>query len=269
MDINKAALRLPEIHVDVWCARLPDVWDDGLFHSYYEILTSEETERYSRFVFEKDRRQFLLTRALERDVLSRYLEVKPAELVFTRNEYGKPAISKPNGFPVTYSLSHTKGLSVCAVAPSGDVGVDVESLQRINSHQEISKRFFASSEVAFLESVDEERRQTEFLRLWTLKEAFVKARGVGLSIPLNTFEIKMYPHQPPSVSFSNEIYGNESDWQFLQIRLGSSFHIAIALYKPKSKELTVRFSIVTPLTGECASINFKPNGLNKWEIDGI
>ncbi|MDX1411815.1 MAG: hypothetical protein R3351_06630, partial [Nitrospirales bacterium] len=138
MHINIAALRLPENQVDIWCAGLPDVWDDGLFHSYYEILTSEETERYTHFVFEKDRRQFLLTRALERDVLSRYLEVKPAALVFTRNKYGKPAIAKPNGCPITYSLSHTKGLSVCAVAPSGDVGVDVESLQRNNSHQDIS-----------------------------------------------------------------------------------------------------------------------------------
>jgi 4'-phosphopantetheinyl transferase len=243
---------------------LPDEWDSSLSDSYRTLLTSEETERYSRFVFEKDRRQFLLTRALERDVLSRYLGVEPSELKFTRNEFGKPVISHPFGSPITYSLSHTKGLSVCAVGSGGDVGVDVESLQRANNHAGIAKRFFATSEADFLESLDENQKPIEFLRLWTLKEAFVKARGLGLSIPLNSFEIEMIPKRAPCVSFPNGTHGHEADWRFLQIRLGWSFQIAIARTMTKPKEITVKFSAITPLTEEIVSVILEPNVLNEW-----
>jgi 4'-phosphopantetheinyl transferase len=269
MPAKHLLVPLLENQVDVWWARLTDEWDSRLFHSYRQLLTPEETERYGRFVFENDQRQFLVTRALERDVLSRYLGVEPAALGFTRNEYGKPALAEPSGCPITYSLSHTQGLSVCAVAFKQMIGVDVESFQRTPSHQDIAKRFFAASENAFLHNVDEARKCTEFLKLWTLKEAFIKARGLGLSIPLNSFEIKMYPDRPPSVSFSDGIHGHEADWRFLQIRVERAFHTAIALNRPKSKELGVRFSTITPLTGESASVILKPNGMNEWEIDGI
>lgn len=269
MHTKLPAVQLSENQVDIWCARLPDEGNFELFHSYRGILTPEETERYGRFAFEKDRRQFLLTRALERDVLSRYLGVDPAALVFTRNEYGKPALAEPIGYPITYSLSHTKGLSVCAVAFEQMIGVDVESLQRTLGHQDIAKRFFATSEAAFLESVDKAQKRTEFFRLWTLKEAFIKARGLGLSIPLNSFEIQVFPGRPPCVSFSDGIHGNEADWRFLQIRLGPSYHIAIALAMAKPKEMAVKFSTITPLTGESVTVILEPNGLNEWEIDGI
>jgi len=261
--------RFSENQVDIWCARLPDEWDSSLSDSYRKILTPEETERYARFAFEKDRRQFLLTRALVRDVLSRYLGVEPAALVFARNEYGKPALAEPLGCPVTFSLSHTKGLSVCAVASEQMIGVDVESLQRTNNHQDIAKRFFAPSEATFLESLNEAQKRPEFLRLWTLKEAFIKARGLGLSIPLNSFEVEMIPGRPPCVSFSDGIHGNEVDWRFLQIRWGRSFHIAIALPMLKPKEMAVKFSTITPLTGESASVILESNGLNEWALGEV
>ena len=111
---------------------LPDEWDSRLTHSYQEILAPEETERYARFVFEKDRRQFLLTRALVRDVLSRYVGEQPSALVFTHNDFGKPALGGPPGHPVSFNLAHTKGMSVCAVVSKQMIGVDVENLQRIN-----------------------------------------------------------------------------------------------------------------------------------------
>jgi 4'-phosphopantetheinyl transferase len=149
------------------------------------------------------------------------------------------------------------------------IGVDVENLQRTNSHQNIAKRFFSNSEAAFLERIDEAQKPMEFLRLWTLKEAFVKARGLGLSIPLNSFEISTFSDQPARVSFQNGIHGNEANWRFLQIRVGRSFHIAIALTMPKPKEMAVKFSTITPLTNERASVMLEPNRLHEWEIDGI
>ena len=138
-------MHLPENRVDVWCAPLPQEWDSGLSHAYRAILTSEETERYARFMFEKDRRQFLLTRALARDVLSRYVGVEPSALVFSRNEYGKPALAQPLDCPIVFSLSHTKGLSVCAVATEQSIGVDVEWLQRMSGHPDIAKAGVSSN----------------------------------------------------------------------------------------------------------------------------
>jgi 4'-phosphopantetheinyl transferase len=258
-----------ENQVDIWCARFPDEWDSELLQSYLDLLTAKEKERFNRFVFEQDRRQFLLTRALERDVLSRYLGVEPAELVLTRNEYGKPALAEPVNCPIAFNLSHTKGLSVCAVAAGQIIGVDVESLQRTNVHQDIAKRFFANSEAGFLERLNDAPKQIEFLKLWTLKEAFIKARGLGLSIPLKSFEISMFPDRPPSVFFSDVHHGNMADWQFLQIRLGRSFHIGVALKGPKPKGRAVKISAIIPLSEASASVSLEPNRLNEWEIDRL
>ena len=259
----------PDNQVDVWCARVPDQWDFDLTHTYQKILSSEESDRYTRFAFEKDRHQFLLTRALVRDVLSRYLNAEPSALVFTRNAYGKPALAEPVGCPVTFSLSHTKGLSVCAVTAVRLVGVDVESLRRANGSPEIANRFFAPAEVAFLGRFNGEQKRTQFLRLWTLKEAFVKACGLGLSLPLHSFAIEILPGQPPSVSYSDGSQYDKADWRFLQIRLGRSYHLAIALSMPEPKEMAIKFSTITPLRGESASILLRPNGVNEWFLDQV
>ena len=133
--------------------------------------------------------------------------------------------------------------------------------------REIAHRFFAPSEAAYLESVDQDQKETEFLKLWTLKEAFIKARGLGFAIPLNSFEIELVPGQPPCVSFVNGIHGKESDWQFLQIRLEQKFHVAIALAGPMSNQIFVRFSTMTPLAGLHTSISLEPNHLNQWALE--
>ena len=261
--------RLLENQVDVWCAALPEGWDPRLADSCQRILTSEEADRYSRFVFEKDRHQFLLTRALVRDVLSRYVGVEPSALMFTRNKYGKPSLALPADCPITFSLSHTKGLSVCAVALDRPIGVDVENVHRSTHHEELADRFFAPSETAFLNGLRDDQKGSEFIRLWTLKEAFVKARGLGLSIPLNSFAVLSSPDQQARVSFPDGTHSNEADWRFLQIRLRGSFHIAIAVPMPERREIAVRLSTIVPLTGESTSISLEPNLLNEWAIDEV
>ena len=262
-------MTFPEKQVDLWCSLLDEVRDPALEQSYRALLSSDEAQRYSRFHFDHDRGQFLLTRALARDVLSRYVGVQPSALVFTRNEYGKPALAEPAGCPVTFSLSHTKGLSVCAVAQERPIGVDVESIQRSTFHEDVADRFFAPSEAAFLNSLKGDQKRPEFIRLWTLKEAFVKARGLGLSIPLNSFAMVSSPGHPARVSFPSANHGNEADWQFFQIRLRGSFHIAIAIPMSESREIAVRFSTIIPMTGQSTSVTLEPNTLNEWVLEEV
>ena len=103
--------------------------------------------------------------------------------------------------------------------------------------------------------------------MWTLKEAFVKARGLGLSIPLNSFEIHSSSRQPPCVSFSDRSHGRPDDWQFFQIRLGKVFHIAIALLRPERRQVTIRFSLITPLVGLKKILFLEANRLNEWDVE--
>ena len=255
--------------VAIWCARMPEDGDSRLWQSYLALLTSEEKDRYNRFAFEKDRRQFLLTRALARDVLSRYLGVEPSALVFNRNKYGKPSLAEPPGWPLRFSLSHTKGLSVCAIVSGADIGVDVENLQRSTSYQEIAYRFFAASESAYLAGVGQSQRRTEFLKLWTLKEAFIKARGLGLSIPLNSFEISLFPDRSPAVYFSEGQQSDPANWQFLQLRLGGAFQIGVALLSSEPKWVSVHVTKMTPLTWMSSPLFLEPNDLNEWELGEV
>ena len=259
-------IQLPDTRVDIWCAPLLPEWDHDFFQVYQKILTPEENQRCERFIFEKDRRQFLLTRGLVRDVLSRYAEVEPSDLVFCRNDYGKPSVAHPDGFPVAFSLSHTKGLSVCAVASQEIVGVDVESLQRTTAHSDIAKRFFTAAEVDFLNRFAGDQKRIEFLRLWTLKEAFVKAKGLGLVIPLNSFEIQLASERPASVSFPNTSSGKPEDWHFLQIHLGNSYILGVALHMKRPKPIGVQCSTIKPLTEEGTPIGLEPNLKNEWNL---
>ncbi len=261
------AMIVPANQVDLWCAFLDDDGALDLESVYRGLLSSDEAQRYARFHFERDRRQFLLTRALVRDVLSRYVAVKPYGLVFTRNEYGKPALAEPAPCPVVFSLSHTKGLSVCAVASAQMIGVDVESLDRRNCHPDVAKRFFAPSEAAYLEGLGGDERRLQFLRLWTLKEAYVKARGRGLSIPLNSFAIAFAPKEAARLSCSDRNHDDAADWQFLQVRLRGSFHIAIALPMAERRGIGIRFAKLLPLTEESRPTSLEANPLNAWALD--
>lgn len=259
-------MNVPDNQVDLWCAFSEDGDAPALERLHRSVLSPDEAQRAARFHFQKDRRQFLLTRALVRDVLSRYVGVKPSALAFARSEYGKPSLADPARSPVAFSLSHTKGLSVCAVAPLEMIGVDVERLDRTNCHPEVANRFFAPAEAAYLKALEGDARRLEFLRLWTLKEAFVKARGKGLSIPLTSFQIGFAPGRPVRVSFDG---GGEDDawaWRFLQVRLEGRFHIAIAIRMRVPHPVAVRCCRIVPLAGEEASILLEPNAPSEWTL---
>jgi 4'-phosphopantetheinyl transferase len=151
------------------------------------ILDDEERARAERFSFERDRRRFVARRAFLRRVLAGYTGAAPASLRYHRSSFGKPELVAADG--LTFSTSHAAGLAIVAVATHGEVGVDVERLRPMPDALDIARRFFAAAELEHLRSVPTSMRSRAFLRLWTRKEAYVKAVGRGLSMPLADFDV--------------------------------------------------------------------------------
>jgi 4'-phosphopantetheinyl transferase len=160
-------------------------------------LAEDELSRASRFVFERDRRHFVAARSILRSILSRYLQRPAASIVFSYTPEGKPRLHPEDAdFPIRFNLSHSNGLAVCAVSRDREIGIDVEKIRSGFRGDAIAQRFFSSKEITELRSLPPEQRDEGFFLCWTRKEAYVKAQGAGLSIPLHTFDVSLTPGMP-------------------------------------------------------------------------
>ncbi|HYE87464.1 MAG TPA: 4'-phosphopantetheinyl transferase superfamily protein, partial [Vicinamibacterales bacterium] len=203
------------VHVDL----LYTANAEALAHldAYRRLLSADEHERMARFVFDRDRRAFLLTRALVRTTLSRYAAIAPADWRFIANVHGRPEIlERPDGVPdLRFNISHTDGLIACAVTIGREIGVDVEHIGR-HLHHDVAGRHFAPAEVADLRMRPPAEQQKVFFDYWTLKESYIKARGFGLALPLGDFAFKLQPPDPPQITFEPSLDDDPASWQFLQ-----------------------------------------------------
>lgn len=188
--------------------------------SYRQVLGREELERIARFAFESDRRVRLVARASLRLMLAEVRGVPAQDLQFRYNEYGKPLVDG-----VYFNVSHTKDRIAIAVSTTHVVGVDIESVRLMRDLHAIAKRFFAEPEVEDLRNtaVPEER----FFQYWTLKESYIKARGLGLSLPLDQFWFDL-SGECPAIRFLSGIGDDPARWSFQQQRLDSGHYLAIA-----------------------------------------
>lgn len=173
--------------LDLWYVRTDEVRADDLLRACDAVQSPEERERGRSFVFEKNRHEHLVTRALCRGVLARYVGCAPRELAFRRNAYGRPELAAPGD--LRFNLTNTVALVACAVTRGRDVGVDAEPLARADDILDIAETVFTSRERAYLASLDLRARREHAARLWTCKEAYMKARGLGMSLPPETFEV--------------------------------------------------------------------------------
>jgi len=156
-------------------------------------LSPDEDLRKKRFRFPKDQQHFAAGRGILRETLARYLGADPSEIEFTYNRFGKPALRDSD---LHFNVSHSAGLAVYAISRSREVGVDIERIDPKFAEDQIAERFFSPSEVAALRSLRADLQTEAFFRCWTRKEAYVKARGSGLSLPLDTFDVTLRPGQP-------------------------------------------------------------------------
>jgi 4'-phosphopantetheinyl transferase len=157
----------------------------------YELLSAQERSRAATFLRQNDQRRFIATRGLLRRLLSIYLRYDAAEFLIGSNAFGKPELCNLGEAPaeIRFNYSHSNSLAVFAFARSRRVGVDVECVEADVARDSIAERFFCPREVAALRALPKARQSTAFFKCWTRKEAYVKARGEGFSIPLESFDV--------------------------------------------------------------------------------
>jgi 4'-phosphopantetheinyl transferase len=223
--------------VHVWCADPDELDTDDRKTSARSLLTREEVDRLERYHFESDRRIHLATRVLVRTVLSRYEPVPPAAWRFVAGEQGRPEIASPES-SLRFNLSNTKGLVACAVARAIDVGVDVELLEQTVS-LDVAEKYFSPSEVAALRDLPSEARPRRFLDLWTLKESYIKARGLGLSLPLDRFSFSLDGDHPPRLEIDPSLGDRGDSWQCVQLEPTSRHLLALCIRRQGADDAEV------------------------------
>jgi 4'-phosphopantetheinyl transferase len=161
-------------------------------------LDPAERERLARIRVEEVRTQYAVAHLLLRALLARYADVESAAWVFAASPHGRPEIAAPAAWAgrLRFNLSHTRGLVACGVTFERDLGVDVERADRAAHVSGVARRFFAPTEADFVLTAPDPERQRRFFETWTLKEAYIKARGLGLSLPLQSFAFRLDPAGP-------------------------------------------------------------------------
>jgi 4'-phosphopantetheinyl transferase len=216
---------------------------------YEALLSSAELQRYRRFHFQRDQHLYLVAHALVRTTLSRYVDVAPECWQFSVNRYGRPEIDAAQGAlaPLRFNLSHTHGLAACIVTQLVDCGVDVEREHDLDDMMTLAKTVFSRHEREALAAVPTAGRKSRFFDYWTLKESYIKARGMGLSLPLDAFSFQFVGERLAGVDFDLSLQDDPAQWQFEVDRIGASHHkLAVAIRRGDSPERRVMCRYIEP-----------------------
>lgn len=234
-----------EVHL--WLANYDAISEESLHAAYRELMNVAEKEQEPRFYFARDRRRYLITRALVRTVLSRYAAVDPKEWVFATNHYGRPeaanAAAKEAG--ITFNISHTHSLIVLGVTRGRALGVDVENFQAREVSLDIAHHYFAPQEVEALNAVPAQHQQYRFFEYWTFKESYIKARGMGLSLPLDKFSFHYADDRAVEIAIDPELADDAARWHFWQFRPSPEYLVAVCAERTgaQSPRLVVRDAV--------------------------
>jgi 4'-phosphopantetheinyl transferase len=227
-------LKLPDNEVHIWRATLELSPMD--LSKLEENLSADERARAARFCFAKDRRHFVAARGVLRNILARYLHRDPDRLEFSYSASGKPTLRSESG--VRFNLSHSGGLALYAITHNREIGVDLERGRSDFAWQEVAERFFSPREVDVLRSLPEGTQCDAFFECWTRKEAYLKARGEGLLLGLNTFEVSVDATEVPALLSSEGDAQEALGWSFREFVPEAGYMAALAV---KGHEWTLRF----------------------------
>jgi 4'-phosphopantetheinyl transferase len=187
-----------------------------------EVLSRDELERARRFHFDRDRRRFTLARGALRMILSGYLNTDPKLIVFEYGPQGKPSLtSSPS--EIRFNVAHSEELALIAVSCERELGVDLEHVRSLASVEQIPERFFSPREAAVFRSLPGHLVEAAFFACWTRKEAYVKARGGGLSIPLDRFDVSLEPSQPAALLDVRDNPAEVARWGMVELQPASGY----------------------------------------------
>lgn len=198
-------------------------------------LSADESQRAARFHFPADREHYITAHGCLRDVLARYLNCAPGQMDFSVNDHGKPAL---DGHKLEFNLSHSGDFALIAVTRERKVGVDVERIRSGLELESIANRYFSLGEVTELMALPLDQREPAFFNCWTRKEAYIKAQGLGLSLPLDSFDVSLAPHEPVILRAVCPDAQVASHWTLVSLDVDSIYAAALAV---EDRDLQIRF----------------------------
>jgi 4'-phosphopantetheinyl transferase len=207
----------PAVVVEAWWADLDAVREDP--GEIQATLDVRERERMARLRVEEDRRRYGVRHLLLRRLLATYVGERPAALRFTLNPYGKPALA---GGGLRFNASSSGRVALYVVSRDREVGCDVERRRAGFAGDAVAEQFFSPAEREALRALGPGRRLAAFFDCWTRKEAYVKARGLGLSLPLDSFDVSIAPDRPAALLRAGE------GWSIRAFRLAARHHACVA-----------------------------------------
>jgi 4'-phosphopantetheinyl transferase len=231
---KRISFELAERAVHIRAVRL--IAPDPVVARFASLLTPDERGRAGRFRFKHLRRSFTLARGALRILLGRYLNIDPAAIRFVYGEKGKPRLAEPSR--IRFNASHSGDLALYAFTPDCEVGVDVEKFRPMTDLREIAARFFCAEEAAELMQVPEEQRGPAFFRCWTRKEAYIKAIGDGLSVPLDAFAVSLRAGDPAQIIHIGRDAAAAAAWTLENLEPAPDYAAAVA-YRDAPRVLRV------------------------------
>ena len=232
--------------VALWFARPSQI--KNLSDDLESLLTEAELEHMEGIHLPDFRLSYLVSRALLRTALSHYFHIPQTDWRFERSEYGKPVLSPEHGLTARFNTSHTDDLSVCAISLGGELGIDAECFPEAGGFMELAEAHFSDIELADLRSHSRDEQTAWFCKYWTLKESYIKAKGVGQAmLPLNSFSFRLSKSNlyfiPPGS------YAEDRDWHFRSMEADGRYALALA-----SSEAVEHLHMVHCLGGENRAI---------------
>ncbi len=212
-----------EVHV--WRVSL----DESQAPKFGSLLDGDERMRATRFRFQEHRNRFIVARGALRTILGGYLQTEPAALQFSYGRYGKPALAEGVAAnALSFNLSHSGEFMLMAVTRGREVGVDIELLNQKFATSEVAERFFSRREILSLRGQPEHLQTEAFFNCWTRKEAYIKARGEGLTLPLDQFDVSLEPCGASLLDNRTEP-GEVSRWSLQELHPAPSYCAAVAV----------------------------------------
>lgn len=227
-DPPPATVALDDESVHVWCAWLDRPSDEVA--ALDGNLALDERARAVGYHFSRDRSRFVVRRSLLRAILSSYTGMRPSKIRFDVGRYGKPALRGQRvDRGLDFTVSHSDGLALYAVTRGRPLGVDVERIRPLRDLFDVADRFFSTTERMDLAAVRDDRRVEAFFQCWTRKEAFLKAKGVGLTEPLAGFDVSLTPGEAARILSVHRVPFVASRWSLRHLRPAAGYVAALAL----------------------------------------
>ncbi len=219
-------LTLSARDVHVW--RAPLSASETRLADFHAILAADELARAARFRNPLHGDQYTVGRGILRILLGRYLNRQPQDIRFSYTHYGKPFIEDASE-TLRFNLSHSQDLALYAFTHQREIGIDIEYLRPVSSRDQIAEQFFSPNEIKALRNLPANQQDIGFFNCWTRKEAYIKAHGEGLSLPLDQFDVTLVPGEPAALLETRVASDRADRWALHALLPGANYRAALAV----------------------------------------